>query len=236
MTNNTPSQQKTDYLYAYDAHGDVSLLINEGNGSVKESYGYDPYGDRDPELTQGQLSGDDKNPFNPYRYAARRLDSGSQTYDMGARRFGPEVDHFLQVDLFQGALSNLTLTLDPITQNRYAMASGNPVTYEEWDGHVVLYGSNGGAAESPAPSKAGWGDEDALTRTSAAFTGSPPLSGSFGPEGWVGGPGVHDEALRQLLEHLCPNFAFLPWYNPRHDCTADLSKDRPTKFHSLISA
>lgn len=46
-------------------------------------------------------------PLNPYRYSARRFDSGSQTIDMGARRFGPDVARFLQPDLFLGSLVNL---------------------------------------------------------------------------------------------------------------------------------
>jgi len=25
--------------------------------------------------------------------------------------------------------------LDPLTQNRYALAGGNPISYVEWDGH-----------------------------------------------------------------------------------------------------
>ncbi len=151
MTNTPPPGQGSskDYTYAFDVHGDVSLLVDEGNGIPKESYGYDPYGDTDSQLTQGQGSNDDKGPFNPYRYASKRLDSGSQSYDMGARRFGPDVAHFLQTDLFQGALSNLTLSLDPLTQNRFAIASGNPVDYVEWDGHIVHRDDYAGAAKGP---------------------------------------------------------------------------------------
>jgi len=153
MTNTPPpgQGQAKDYTYAFDVHGDVSLLLDESNGTAKESYGYDPYGDKDSQLTQGQGSNDDKNPFNPYRYASGRIDSGSQTYDMGARRFGPDVAHFLQTDLFQGALDNLELTMDPLTGNRYALGGGNPIDFVEWDGHIVRRDDYAGASNSGNP-------------------------------------------------------------------------------------
>jgi RHS repeat-associated protein len=62
--------------------------------------------------------------------------AGAGGYDMGARRFGPDIGSFLQQDQFEGALDDLGLTLDPLSQNRYALAGGNPVSYVEWDGHA----------------------------------------------------------------------------------------------------
>jgi RHS repeat-associated protein len=55
---------------------------------------------------------------------------------MGARRFGPDTGRFLQQDQLEGALGDLGLAADPLTQNRYALAGGNPVSYVEWDGHI----------------------------------------------------------------------------------------------------
>src|SRR5215472_14386503 len=77
------------------------------------------------------------------------MDTGSNTVDMGARRFGPDVSRFLTPDLFFGALSNLSLSLDPITQNRYGLAGGNPISFREWDGHQFITDGGGGAATSP---------------------------------------------------------------------------------------
>ncbi len=90
-------------------------------------------------------------PFNPYRYTAKRLDSGSQTYDMGARRFDPSAQRFLQMDQFQGALADLGLVSDPLTQNRYALAASNPLSAVEYDGHMLVADGGGGAAPSPQP-------------------------------------------------------------------------------------
>ncbi|TME54492.1 MAG: hypothetical protein E6I60_07750 [Chloroflexi bacterium] len=61
------------------------------------------------------------------------------------RRFGPDTAHFLQQDVFHGALSDLALGTDPISQNRFAMAGGNPLSFIEWDGHVVVADGGGGA-------------------------------------------------------------------------------------------
>jgi hypothetical protein len=126
------------------------LLDDAGN--VTASYGYSAYGGSDapPSDTESLSSGDPdpQAPLNPYRYASRRMDSGTVPsgspavasgaggYDMGARRFGPDLGAFLQQDQFYGALSDLGLALDPLTQNRYALAGGNPISYVEWDGHA----------------------------------------------------------------------------------------------------
>ncbi len=138
------------FTYGYDVHGDVSLLVNQSNGSVKASYGYTPYGAADTTLSKGDTAVN--TPFNPYRYTAKRLDSGSQTYDMGARRFDPSAQRFLQLDQFQGALADLGLGSDPLTQNRYDLGASNPLSGVEYDGHMLLADGGGGSAPSPQPS------------------------------------------------------------------------------------
>jgi hypothetical protein len=35
---------------------------------------------------------------------------------------------FLQPDLYRGALSDLSIGSDPLTQNRYSLAGGNPLS------------------------------------------------------------------------------------------------------------
>ncbi len=139
-----------NYTYAHDVHGSVSQLINDGN-QVRASYGYDAYGGVDATGTEALTTGDPNAlaQFNPYRYTGKRLDSGLATgtgspagYDMGARRYGPDTTRFLQQDMFYGALANLDLALDPLTQNPYALAGGNPISYIETDGHMVT--SDGG--------------------------------------------------------------------------------------------
>jgi RHS repeat-associated protein len=155
--NNTTGVTDPTYTYAHDVHGSISQLLTDG-GQVRASYGYDAYGGVDATGTEA-LTGGDTNalaPFNPYRYTGKRLDSGLATgsgspagYDMGARRYGPDTTRFLQQDMFYGALANLGLALDPLTQNPYALGGGNPISYIEWDGHMPLL--DGSGASTPAP-------------------------------------------------------------------------------------
>ncbi|MEH1054735.1 DNRLRE domain-containing protein [Micromonospora sp. CPCC 206171] len=163
MTDRSNTSGSEDwYSYGKDAKGSVSQLIDDA-GKVKASYGYDAYGgsdapDTDPQaLTSGDT--DDQAPINPYQYTGKREDSGTQSsattpsalpgdtasYDMGARRFGPDVGRFLQEDMFNNSLSDLGLALDPLTQNRYALAGGNPISFVEFDGHLALLDEIGDA-------------------------------------------------------------------------------------------
>jgi RHS repeat-associated protein len=167
------------YTYGYDVHGSVSLLLDETSGAAAASYGYTPYGDRDDTLTKGDT--DPRSPINPYRYTGKRFDPGAKTLDMGARRFGPDTGRFLQADLLEGALGDLGLAADPLTGNRYALAGGNPVSYVEWDGHMIIDG--GGSATSPAPTavsgsyaatrEAGAGWSNAISATTSQTNTEP---------------------------------------------------------------
>jgi RHS repeat-associated protein len=148
-TNGQPGTPTT-YTYGYDVHGSVSQLVDP-NGGTKASYGYTPYGQQDSHLSQGDT--DKTTPLNPFRYSAKRLDTGSGTLDMGARRFGPDTSHFLSPDFFYGSLANLGLSTDPITGNRYDLAGGNPISFKESDGHMVSADGGGGGSTSPAPTE-----------------------------------------------------------------------------------
>ncbi len=104
--------------YASDVHGSVSQLLDDA-GNVTASYGYSAYGrsDAPPSDTESLTSGDPDPQalLNPYRYASRRIDSGTVPstspavasgaggYDMGARRYGPDLAALLQQDQFSAA-------------------------------------------------------------------------------------------------------------------------------------
>lgn len=154
-TNKTTGKVNT-YTFGHDAHGSVSQLIALGGdevtpGDVEASYGYDAYGGQDKALTTGD--DDNQTPLNPYRYTGKRMDSATATtpdadaqYDMGARRWGPANTRFLQQDIYYGALANLGLATDPLTQNTYALAGANPISYIEYDGHRPVSPAPGGGA------------------------------------------------------------------------------------------
>jgi hypothetical protein len=57
--------------------------------------------------------------------------------------YRPDVDQFLTEDRFESASGDFNLQSDPLTQNRYAFAGGNPVNRIEFDGHHS--GNEGGA-------------------------------------------------------------------------------------------
>lgn len=176
---------QTSYTYGTDVHGSVTQLLDE-NGGIKASYGYDAYGRQDTKDTDttGLSSGDleDLKPFNPYRYAGKRLDSGTAgtgrdatTLDMGARRYSLDTTRFLQQDMYSDALGDLGLSLDPLSQNRYALAGGNPVSNVEIDGHINMAEGGGGgttsggttttstSTETTSESSGGGGDDDGGT-------------------------------------------------------------------------
>jgi hypothetical protein len=46
--------------------------------------------------------------------------------------------HPHQEDVYDDALANLDLATDPLTQNRYALSAGNPVSFIEVDGHISM--------------------------------------------------------------------------------------------------
>ncbi|MCF6376449.1 Ig-like domain-containing protein [Nocardioides KLBMP 9356] len=154
-TDNT--QPKESYTYGNDVHGSPSQLLDE-DGKVEASYGYDAYGNAQDDQGGESLSSgdtDDQAPLNPYRFSGKRLDSGTAgtnenatSMNMGARRYGLDTGRFLQEDMFQSSLGDLGLSTDPLTQNRYALAGGNPVSNIEIDGHMALADGGGGGTTS----------------------------------------------------------------------------------------
>ena len=123
------------YSYLYDPRSNVSLLVDQAGG-VEESYGYSAYGSPNASLTK-KASGFSTGavPTNPVRFQGKRFDSGSASYDMGARRYSPSVGRWLSQDMYYGALDDLGLSQDPLTANRYAFLGANPINYVELDGH-----------------------------------------------------------------------------------------------------
>jgi len=65
----------------------------------------------------------------------------------------PDTSKFLQPDQFNNALANLALGTDPLTQNRYSLAGGNPLSFIEWNGHDFTPDGSGGSDPSPTPPK-----------------------------------------------------------------------------------
>ncbi len=101
MTRNPDATDPQHYTYGYDVHGSVSQLLGN-DGQTSAPYGYDPYGEEDTTLTKGDPATNDVNITSPFRYSAKRYDTGSETIDMGARRFSPDTSRFLQAPTSTG--------------------------------------------------------------------------------------------------------------------------------------
>jgi RHS repeat-associated protein len=133
---------KTEGFFGYNPHTDVETITG-ASGDTRSTYGYTAYGADDT----AQFTGADKpgagtpdgEPASVYRFNGMRLDVGSGEYDMGFRDYAPGLNRFLTRDSYDGALSDLRMAADPYTGNRYAFASGNPISRIELDGHCAVY-------------------------------------------------------------------------------------------------
>jgi RHS repeat-associated protein len=142
----------TYHSYATDANGSVTALENSsGSAPTADRYHYDPYGNLElgagalqtaitagnfqTATSENQLAADAQ--ANKYRFEGFYYDSGVATYDLLARPYRPDSGQFLVSDRFQDALGDQQLAADPLTQNRYAFAGGNPTSNVEYDGHAV---------------------------------------------------------------------------------------------------
>jgi RHS repeat-associated protein len=130
--------------HAHDANGSVEGLEDttgeienctgpgeDGTNCDSERYRYDPYGELQDE--ESALSTDARD--NPFRFQGFYYDPGVATYDMEARPYRPQTGQFLTPDRFEAAAADLNLQADPLTNDRYAFASGNPIDRVEFDGH-----------------------------------------------------------------------------------------------------
>ncbi|MFF7142351.1 golvesin C-terminal-like domain-containing protein [Streptomyces nodosus] len=127
-------------VYGYNTRGDVESVTTQ-TGDTRTTYGYTAYGSDD----EAEFSGVDKpnvsdpaqEPYNPYRFNAKRWDVSSGTYDMGFRDYAPNLNRFTTRDMYNGALADMRLGVDPDTGNRYGFTGGNPVNRLEADGHML---------------------------------------------------------------------------------------------------
>ncbi|MFJ2767478.1 DNA/RNA non-specific endonuclease [Streptomyces sp. NPDC087300] len=126
-------------FYGYNSHTDVETLTDK-DGNTKATYGYSAYGSDDAAdftgIDKPSATDPTKESYNSYRFNSKRWEAGSSTYDMGFRDYSPGLNRFTTRDMYNGALSDMALGIDPLNGNRYAFAGGNPITNVEIDGHI----------------------------------------------------------------------------------------------------
>jgi RHS repeat-associated protein len=204
----TDSATNTRLSYLYNPHGDVSGLINQSNGLL-ETYAYGPYGGA---LVKPASGFDPNKNLNPFTYSGKRWDAASSTFDMGARRYSPSSERFLQQDIYQGALADLDLSTNPLSSNRYEFTGANPINYVEVDGHM-LAAVDGGVRYAPKPKPKPTGPDPGPGNGPSATAGpsptgnSNPTGGSNPPGGNTGSSGTTSNDYNDNVGHTDQDFA-----------------------------
>ncbi|HXH80276.1 AHH domain-containing protein [Nocardioides sp.] len=156
--------ESRELFFGTNPHGDIETLT-DNTGEVVSSYRYTAYGSADQsgslgidapdtETPEDAQAGDEPedaphaNVVNPYRFNGKRYDGASGSYDMGFRDYDPGLNRYTSRDMYNGALSDVALGMDPWNTNRYAFAGGNPVTGVELDGHQIAPLDGGGGSNS----------------------------------------------------------------------------------------
>ena len=105
--------------YLYDGRNSVTGILTE-NANLTNSYQYDPYGN----LTSGTADG-----VNYYGYNGESTNVKTGLQYLRARYYSAENGTFTTED------NDLGTTENPLTRNRYAYTSNNPVNYDDPTGH-----------------------------------------------------------------------------------------------------
>ena len=105
--------------YLYDGRNSVTGILTE-TANLTNSYQYDPYGN----LTSGTADGVN---YYAYNWESTNVKTGLQY--LWARYYSAENGTFTTEDSDLGTKEN------PLTRNRYAYTSNNPVNYDDPTGH-----------------------------------------------------------------------------------------------------
>ena len=104
---------------SFDTLGSTRTLADRA-GHLTDTYDYSPYG----ELRKHSGTSD-----NAFLFTGEQYDPEAGLYYLRARYYSPELSRFLSRDTYEGTLT------DPLSQNPYLYARGNPVLYVDPSGH-----------------------------------------------------------------------------------------------------
>ena len=117
------NQSGASFNYVTNLRGDV-VRLTDAAGNVAASYSYDPWGNA---LSVSENSAVAKQPL---RYASYVFDTETGLYYLQARYYDPATARFISRDALTGSMT------DPLSQNAYAYANGDPVNNVDPDGNM----------------------------------------------------------------------------------------------------
>jgi RHS repeat-associated protein len=109
------------YYYLYNAHGDVTELI-DAQGIIAATYDYDAF---------GNIISNTGNADNSITYAGYQYDKESGLYYLNARYYDSVTARFITEDTYRGEQN------DPLSLNLYTYCVNNPIIYTDPTGHVA---------------------------------------------------------------------------------------------------
>jgi RHS repeat-associated protein len=124
-----------------DPKGDLATVIGTSGWYPTCQIQYDPYGTVVFGLSASNQC-ETGSTFADLLYQNSRMDSSSGDYQLGSRTYDPSKNSFLEPDHFQeGApAEDLSLQVDPLTENAYTFVDGDPVNQFDPSGHLFTTG------------------------------------------------------------------------------------------------
>jgi len=106
--------------FSSDTLGSTRAIV-DNSGHLTDTYDNSPYG----ELRKHSGTSD-----NAFLFTGEQYDPEAGLYYLRARYYSPELARFLTRDTYEGTLT------DPLSQNPYLYARGNPAVYVDPSGHI----------------------------------------------------------------------------------------------------
>ncbi|MDF2540146.1 MAG: repeat-associated core domain protein, partial [Herbinix sp.] len=110
------------YYYLYNAHGDVTALI-DAQGNIAVTYDYDAF---------GNILSESGTANNSIKYAGYQFDEESGLYYLNARYYDSVTARFITEDSYTGQKN------DPLSLNLYTYCFNNPIIYTDPTGHATV--------------------------------------------------------------------------------------------------
>jgi RHS repeat-associated protein len=151
----TQAQNNIEFLHD-DGHGNVGLAVNADHGTsptadsmVACGVRYDPWGTTRPDAPPSTNPNRDRVPIRPCQggtdettqsrvlYRDTRRDGSNGTYQWGSRTYDPAAASWMSPDVTRGPapVTDLSIGVDPLTQNRYSYVNGDPINAADPSGH-----------------------------------------------------------------------------------------------------